>query len=298
MANRPEHAFKQALLYLWRVLKRTVMKYIDTDGELRAAAFTYYAFFALFPLMLLFVSIGSWFLQGNEEEATQSILSVVEHYIPMETNGENLIASTIKGVVESRRTAGLVAFLALTWSALRFFQALVQGVNEAWGQEAYSWWRLPLANLGMVAITASTLLLGVIAPVVMKAIETYWRHLGVYGYDLLAYSFSLGRLILPSLILFYGLLMFYKYAPRRKTKFREVVAAALVVTIGLQLLSKGFVIYADNFGRFNRLYGTLSGVVAVLMWIYLSGSMLIFGGCLSAAQSEEAGEGKIDDPAK
>jgi len=290
MRARPMEIIKAAVCYLWRLLKRTVYKYIETDGELRAASFAYYAFFALFPLMLLFVSIGSWVLQGSEEEVTQKILAVAENYIPVTQDGENLIASTIEGVVRSRGTAGLVAVLALVWSSLRFFQALVMGVNQAWGMEAYSWWRLPIKNLVMVAITASTLFLGVVTPVVMKAIETYWQGLNIYGYEVVEFFFSLTRLVLPSVILFYGLIMFYKYAPRKKIRFGEVFVAAIVVTIGLQLLSKGFVLYADNIGRFNRLYGTLGSVVAVLMWIYLSGSVLIFGGCLSAAQAEEAAE--------
>ena len=286
MREGPKAYLQAAAAYVWRLLKQTVYKYIETDGELRAASFAYYAFFALFPLVLLFVSLGSWVLQGNEEEVTRKILAVAEDYIPVTQNGENLIASTIEGVVHSRGTAGLVAVLALVWSSLRFFQALVMGVNQAWGMEAYSWWRLPIKNLGMVLITASTLFLGVVTPVVMKAIETYWRTLNIYGWEVVEFFFSLARLVLPSVILFYGLIMFYKYAPRKKIRFKEVLMSAIVVTVGLQLLSKGFVLYADNFGRFNRLYGTLGSVVAVLMWIYLSGSVLIFGGCLSAAQAQ------------
>jgi len=87
--------------------------------------------------------------------------------------------------------------------------------------------------------------------------------------------------------------MFYKYAPRRKTLFKEVWVSALLVTLLLQLLIKGFIFYAANFAKFGALYGTLGSVVAVLMWIYLSGSMIIFGGCLCAAQSEVlAGQGE------
>ena len=54
---------------------------------------------------------------------------------------------TFDGVVKSRNKAGVIAFLALCWSAIRFFQALVHGVNKAWGTKEYSWWRLPIQNL-------------------------------------------------------------------------------------------------------------------------------------------------------
>ncbi len=268
----------------WEVLSLSVRKYVDTDGELRAASFAYYAFFALFPLLLLFISIGSWIWRGQEAEVSTRIFRLLENDLPIPPAGKELIVSTISGL--SSGTASLVAVLALTWSALRFFQALVQGVNRAWGLEGYSWWRLPIANLLMVAITASTLLLGVVAPVVMRMVENFWRAHGGFTVELVITSFRYARLVLPSLILFYGLLMFYKYAPQRKTKFSEVWSSALLATIGLQVVSKGMVIYADNFARFNKLYGTLGSVVAVLMWIYLSGSVIIFCGCFGAAQAE------------
>jgi len=270
----------------WQVLALSVKKYVATDGELRAASFAYYAFFALFPLLLLFISIGGWILHGNEAAVEKWILDLLAHFAPVGAGGTNLIASTIKGVVASRGTAGIVAILALTWSSLRFFQALVQGVNRAWGLEDYSWWRLPLANLSMVGITATTLLLGVIAPLIRRAIEGFWASRGGVGLEVVEFSLRMARWILPSIILFYGLLMFYKYAPRRKTTFREVWLAALLAAIALQVVSKGIVVYADNFARFNTLYGALGGVVVVLMWIYLSGSVIIFCGCLCAARAE------------
>jgi YihY family inner membrane protein len=139
----------------------------------------------------------------------------------------------------------------------------------------------------MVGILASTLLLGVIAPVVLKAVEAYWQSINPLGFGLMRALFQvLAQVVVPFVVLFYGLVMFYKYAPRRKTSFREVWIAGLTVTVALRVLSKAFVVYANNFGKFNALYGTLGSVVAVLMWIYLSGSVIIFGGCMCAAYVE------------
>jgi Ca2+-transporting ATPase len=269
---------------VWQILIRMISKYLEIDGELRSASFAYYAFFALFPLLLLFISLGTM-IWGDRAMVANQVLGFMHDYIP--TNEQKLLESTVIGVLNLRTQAGLVAILALAWSSLRFFQALVHGINRAWGTKEYSWWRLPLANLGMMAILAVTLLLGVVAPVVMTAIEAYLRKSSSgAGYELMEYSLRMARRIFPSLILFFGLLMFYKYAPRRKTLVREVWVSAALVTVFLLLLQKAFVIYAANFAKFNALYGTLSGGVAVLMWIYLSGSLIIFGGCLCAAQSE------------
>ena len=280
--------------YVGKVLWRTAMKYGDIDGELRAASFGYYAFFALFPLLLFFISMGT-IIWGDKNLAAENVLEFVSQYIPVGPNLQDVVVSTVQGVVNNGVKAGVVALLALAWSSLRFFQALVHGVNRAWGTREYAWWHLPLANFGMMTILAIALLAGVVAPVVLKGIGVYLTTYGVVENETLQSSLRMTRLILPWLVLFGGLMVFYKYAPRRKTLFREVWAGALAVTVLSQLLNKAFVFYAANFSRFNALYGTLGSVVAVLMWIYLSGSLIIIGGCLCAAQSDVLTEGNEED---
>ena len=92
--------------------------------------------------------------------------------------------------------------------------------------------------------------------------------------------------MIPVLVLFYGFAMFYKFAPQRKTLFREVWTSALFVTISLEVLQRLFVLYTTNITQFNALYGTFGSVVALLLWIYLSGSIIILGGCIAAATYE------------
>lgn len=271
-----------------RVVWLAMCKYSETDGELRAASFAYYAFFALFPLLLLLISIGSMFV---DPEAVQGkIVTFVDEYLPV---AAELVNTTIGAVLKTRGSAGFVALLGLGWSSLRFFQSLVHGVNRAWGTHEIVWWRLPLKNLAMIGIVASALVVGVIAPVILKYIEWYsWEIVYSVSARVMVFLFKLLEWIFATAVLFYGFSMFYKFAPRRKTAFSEVWFAAAAVAIGLQVVRDLFVLYVLRFANFNMLYGTLGGVVALLMWIYLSGSIIIFGGCLSAAQAEikEAGE--------
>ena len=281
------------LLRLWlvkrcQIIWRALVKYDETDGEQRAASFAYYAFFAMFPLILLLITMGTTFL-GSQDKASATIISYVSAYIPLESHDATVVINTINGVVKSRKSAGLIAFAVLAWSALRFFQALVRGVNRAWGTKEYSWWHLPIQNLFMTAILASALLLGVVTPNVLKTVEDlYWKHSAQVGlnFSFVWYLFHYAKTIVPLLVLFYGMSMFYKFAPRRRTMFREVWTAALFVTVSLEILQRLFTLYTKNIGQFNALYGTFGSVVALLLWIYLSGSIIILGGCLSAARYE------------
>ena len=279
---------------LWRLTKngaaviwRAIKKYDETDGEQRAASFAYYAFFALFPLIVLLITIGSSFL-GNKTDAAEEITGQLEQYLPGDDASKASLIGTIKGVLKSRKQAGFIAFAVLSWSALRFFQSLVHGVNRAWGTKEYSWWRLPIKNLLMVVILASALLFGVALPEIVKQMEFYARRSSAIGLNIEFVSavFDGLRLLVSPLVLYYGFTMFYKYAPRRRTTFGEVWLAALFVTIGLRLLQSLFGLYITNFANFNALYGTFGSVIALLMWIYLSGAIIILGGCLCAARYE------------
>ena len=267
---------------------RALVKYDETDGEQRSASFAYYAFFALFPLVVLLITVGTMFF-GNQEIAAAEITQQIQYYIPVEEDAAANLLRVIHGIVRSRGSASFIAFAVLAWSALRFFQALVRGVNRAWGTKEISWWRLPIKNLFMTAILASALLLGTLAPTVLNQVEyLYWKHSWEFGLDFLVVKlwFNFLRFLVPPFVLFYGFLMFYKFAPRRKTTFREVWVAALFATVGLDVLQRLFALYTKNIGNFNALYGTFGSVVALLMWIYLSGSIIILGGCLAAAQHE------------
>jgi Ca2+-transporting ATPase len=279
----------RAVLMCWAIVWRALVKYSETDGEQRAASFAYYAFFSLFPLLLLLITIGTAFLGSDahaQELAMHDVIGFMNQMVPVGTGQTGWFVEVLKGVVHSRGKAGIIAFAALAWSALRFFQALVHGVNKAWGTKEYQWWRLPIQNFFMVAIVASALFLGVFTPPAINVIEYYyWRESWKVELD---FEFAKGvfwwcRQIVPTLVLFYGFSMFYKFAPRRYTKWREVWFSALLVVLALQVLQRLFVLYTVNISDFNRLYGTLGSVIALLMWIYLSGSVVIFGGCLAAA---------------
>src|SRR5436190_6805061 len=163
-------AVRTYLRHAWAVVWRALVKYDETDGEQRAASFAYYAFFAIFPLIVLLISVGAMFLK-DQQYAEAQITQQMHDHMPVDSETLDHVIKTIQGVVRSRGSASLIAFAVLAWSAIRFFQALVRGVNKAWGTHEYSWWRLPIKNLAMVAILASALLLGVIAPALLNQVE-------------------------------------------------------------------------------------------------------------------------------
>ena len=268
----------------WRTIWLTLVKYSTIDGQQRAASFAYYAFFALFPLLLLLVSIGSFFF-GASKVGT-AVLEYISHYVFVASDKHDLVTDIIHAVTRTRRGVGIFAVLGLLWSSFRFFQSLVIGVNRAWGTHEYSWWRLPLQNLIMVGVLAGAVLIGFLLPLLLRSFESLIAT--SLGASALLVAVKAARFALPSLVLFCGFSTFYKLAPARPTTFREVWFGALVVTVLLQAVQALFILYAIHVGKFNSVYGAFGSVIAVLMWVYLSGSIIILGGCYCAARAEVA----------
>jgi Ca2+-transporting ATPase len=104
--------------------------------------------------------------------------------------------------------------------------------------------------------------------------------------DFRSWAYGLGSFFIPLLVVFFSLSLFYRLAPRRPTRFAEVWAAALCATLLLRVGESLFVIYLEDFATLNAVYGAFGGMLALLLWIYLSGCVFIFGACLCAGQAE------------
>jgi YihY family inner membrane protein len=270
-----------------RIISEAFQRYGQINGEQCAASFAYYAFFSLFPLILLLVAVGTFFVP-DRTQAARDVVRQVQEYVPLQSKDKAVLVDTIDHAIENGWRAGILGILALVWSALRFFQALVIGVNRAWGFKDYNWWKLPLKNLFMIGILISALLLGLLAPLIFNRLKAI-----VY----LDINVVVGLVpaILPPAILFYGLLMFYKFAPRRSARFGQVWIAALLATLFLELGQNVFEWYLGAFTSFNALYGVFGTIMGLLLWIYFSGVILLLGGCIAATIHSPQNAGETDN---
>jgi len=265
---------------VWAILCLAVKTFLRIDGTQWAGAFAFNAFFSLFPLMLLLVTIASSFV--DRDRAGKEVIAYMESYVPIGGEMQRHIFDAIAGVITARERAGAVAFFILVWAALQCFTTLICATNRVWGAEVYNWWRLPLKSLVLLGVTAGAVLLGMAAPMLAKMAKDWLFPVN----DFRSWVYALGSFVIPLLVVFFGLSLFYRLAPRRSTQFAEVWAAALCAAALLQAAESLFVIYLKNFATLNAVYGAFGGVMALLLWIYLSGCIFIFGACLCAAQAE------------
>lgn len=264
----------------WRTIKQARARWAEVDGDQRAAAFSYYLLLSLLPLTLLVVAAGSLFVE--REVATQAVVKLVNHYTPLTSEQERGAVAGIRDWLQARGKISLAALPLLLWGALKFLRTLIRTTNRIWHSPTYNWWRLPLKSLGLLGITASAVLIGILLPGVARLVRPWFTtHL-----EFPQWAFALMFHLIPWLVLFYGLIMIYKLAPRRVTKFSEVWLGALAATVLIWVGELLFLVYAVHCAHFNVLYGTLGAIVAFLLWLYLSSCVGVFGVCFCAAQAE------------
>jgi membrane protein len=253
---------------------RAIQRYGRINGEQCAASFAYYAFFSFFPLILLCMAVATLFIRDREATAGE-ILIQIDHYLPLQESDRLLLLQAVQGVIQHGLGAGVLGFLVLTWSSLRFSQALVIGVNRAWELPDYDWWKLPLRLVTPFAFD---------------------RLAGILGWGSVA-THVFARIV-PILVLFYSLLLFYILAPSRNVQFTAAWPAALLGTAALELAQSFFGIYVTGIAHFNAVYGAFGSIMALLFWIYISGVIVVFCGCLAATRIPRGATGITGSGAK
>lgn len=262
----------------WPVIKLAGQKFLHIDGGQRAAAFAYSGFFALFPLIILFVTAASFFT--DQGSAAAVVISYVEKFLPASGQAQARMFEAVAKVMGARGQASAFALLMLVWVAAQLFTTLIQAANRAWGTTGNRWWNLPLKSLSLLGMITLTVLAGVGVPILAKlAAGTLHTNL------LVPAAYKLGLYVLPWLAVFFCLMFFYKMAPHRRTEYAEVWPSALCATLLLNAAQNLFVLYLKHFASFNAVYGAFGGIMALLLWIYISGVIFIFCACLSAAQA-------------
>lgn len=272
----------------WRILCRAYERWVEADANDRAAAFAYYLLLSFLPLVILLVTAGT--LLVERDVATQAVMQWVKHYVPLTGEQEYSVVGSIGGMLAARGQITLVAIPLLLWSSLQFLNVLIRTTNRLWHSPTYNWWRLPLKSLALLGITVSAVLIGILLPGMARMFRE-WLATGL-GFP--GWMFALIFQLIPLLVLFYGLIMIYRLAPSRATRFSEVWLGALAATLLIWIGEWLFLLYGAHISSFNALYGALGGIVAFLMWIYLSSCFCVGGICFCAALAEV--RAKADGP--
>jgi YihY family inner membrane protein len=255
------------------------------NGKLMASAVAYSLLFSLFPFALALLSIAGFMMSSAEVE--NEVITAMGNLIPV---ARGLIVKTLEGVIEARGATGVIALLALIWSALSFFDTLRNSLNSAWGvPNSQTFVKARLINVAM-------LVLAVIVMIAFTWLTTaiHYMHEANIQYGILRITRNnlFVRLVfmLSSAALAYGVILFlYRFIPSNRPKWKHIWIGALLATIGFEAVRFAFVWYVKNFGQYNLVYGPIGSVIALLMFIYLVAWVLLFFAKFSYVKMRRAG---------
>jgi membrane protein len=253
-----------------RLLWLSGQDFFADDGPQWSAALSYYAVLSLFPLLLALASLAAAFV--DPVWAVERSVTLLATFLPL---GDRLIAETVRGALEAGGRVGALSILVLLWSGSRVFSTLTHALNAAYDvEEPYVLWK----RLGLeLAMVLSVGLLFVLALSSGFLLSLAWRLLGVLPHQR-GFLFGLVKDVLPLGLLLFTFYLAYRYVPRTRTDHRAALAGSAVAVLLFALARPLFVYYLEKFARYNLIYGSLSIIIVLLVWIWLVAAIVLYGG--------------------
>ena len=254
-----------------------IRRYYVHDVARDSAALTYYLLFAIFPL-LIFVST----LLGVLELDIASITAVLTPILPSDVVD---IIRTYLEYVAANQSRQLLWFSLIfsIWFPMRSTGCLMHSLRKAFGRSApenilLGQLRTLLFTIWMIFVIGLTLTLVVVGRRALYFLSGFLplseTFISVWGYL---------RFIILGLVMAISLGILYQLALGQRRPLREVLPGVGSSLAAWLLLSMAFSYYVENMARYAQLYGSIATIVVVLLWLYMSGQVLILGAELSAS---------------
>ena len=269
--------------------KKILFRVKDEIGEnnvsIVSAGVAFYAFLAVFPAIAALVSIYGL---AMNPQSIQDQLSQISGMMPQQAY--NILKEQLQSLTETSGSAlgwsMIIGILFSLWSANKGTKSLFTGVDIAYDTKN---------DRGFIKQNAMTLLftfgaivLVIISMALIVAFPALVHQLGLpSGIEALI---SWGRWLLLALLLIWFLGMVYKYAPDKPTpEFKWVLPGSLLATVLWLIASWGFSFYVSNFGSYGEMYGSISAVVVMLLWLFLTSFIILIGAELNSEIEKYSG---------
>ena len=255
------------------------------------------AFFALLALVPTFVAaLAIWGLFAAPADA-QRLIGDIASALPQ--SAERLLNQQLGDIVSrSNGSLGITAAITLAvalWGASSGMKHLMEAVNTAYDEEeTRGFFKVRgmalLFTLGGIAFLLTTVVLIAVLPTAID--ETGLGDAARIAVQVIAWP-------VLAVLMMLGLAVIYRYAPdRRDPEWQWVSPGAIFATVVWLAASALFAVYAANFGDYDKTYGSLGGVVVLMMWLFITATVIILGAELNAALEEQTAHDASDGEKK
>ncbi|MEV4514295.1 YihY/virulence factor BrkB family protein [Dactylosporangium sp. NPDC049525] len=271
--SRPTQLTKRSWI---DVLKRTVKEFNNDNLTDWAAALTYYGVLSIFPGILVLLAVSGMLLTDTTQNA---VLENAQELFPPS------IAEPVTGAVDELKegsgSAGILAIVGLlgaVWTASGYVGAFIRASNSIYDvPEGRPIWKVLPIRLGVTVVVGALIALAAMSIVFTgKFAEQVGGWIGLSKQAVQIWDIAKWPVLLLVVLLILAVL-YYASPNARQTGFRWVTPGGGLAVLIWLLASAGFAIYVSNFSSYNKTYGTLGGIIAFLVWLWISNIAILLG---------------------
>lgn len=249
--------------FIW-YFTRAYNKFNADRCSLLASALVNAAIFSLFPLILGILSF-SFYILGSSQNLIEKILPILKQIVPI---GLEDIIRNIRAIKQNSIIIAIIGMLGFLWGSSSIFNAIESSLNFIWKLKKDR----PFLKKSLITMTWAFLVW--ILLIISVGISLWTGTIGLKG--IIKY--------LPLLNIIVSIFIFgfiYWFFPNRKVKFKEAYFGALFTGIFWEPAKMFFTFYVTRVVDYTKIFGSLSALILLLLWLYYSAYIFLFGAELS-----------------
>ncbi|MEP5731335.1 MAG: YihY/virulence factor BrkB family protein [Sulfitobacter sp.] len=268
---------KLGLRGYWLAFRGSITRVGDNKLALISAGVAFFSMLSLFPGLAALIALMGVI---SDPIVVVAQLEEMRPFLPEDVFEiiNTQVVSLVSASNDTLGWAGALSLIVALWSARTGVGAMISGLNAVYGvddrQTARHYLRATLLTLALVGVVLIALLSLVVIPVLLAFFP-----LGSVGTLLIDGL----RWIVAVSVLFVGIGLLYRFGPNRdKGSVGWLSSGAMVAVVFWVVLSLGFSYYVANFGNYNQVYGSIGAVIAMLIWLWISSFLVLYGAALNA----------------
>lgn len=276
---------KEFIRRAWQLFQSAGASFQQNGAARGAAGMAYYALLSFFPLLIVLVTVVSYFVSGNE--ASSRVTQLVMSAIPV---SRDLVEVNIERILVVRNSVGIAGLIIFFWSGSNAFSMMVHHITSAWpATEQRTFFQKKLFGLAMVIVLILMLFVLTLSSTLLNVFMKFEETIPSLDFLFNSWLLNFGTKVLYWAVPFLFFYSLYRIIPMGRVPIKAAGFSALGITVIWRVASAGFQWYlGSGFARYEVIFGSLSAIVVLLLWIYISSLILFFGAHLCAA-----GSGKV-----
>ena len=262
---------------IFDLIVRSTKKFAKDDGSYLAAGMSYYIFFSVFPFLLgLLAFLGIFF---GSDKATEQVKDVLERQLPGIADSP-IIYDNLQSIDFNKGLVGAIAVIGLLWTGSAVFGSLTRMMNKIWNiQDKRTFYNRKGTDMLFTILIGLVLSTNIFINTIYSQLGQYFGIVGAGSEEVNwvenGWNFVTVH-ILPPLLSIGVFTFIYNVIPQRKVIFKRTLPPAIIGAMIFESTKSLFVFYIHTYGNFDMVYGSISAVIILLLFAYVSSIIVVF----------------------